>query len=150
MVDRIDELKKFEYAVGTKCISISDDVFVDHFPGHPIYPGALLIESMAQLGGALLELSLRGTLDYLPRCILTTVNAKFRHAAKPGDQLTLRAEVLSHHEDSAKVSVETTCGDTRVCQAEILYVYVRLDDPHLEASRSEYLDILTRSTTFVE
>ena len=70
--------------------------------------------------------------------------------AKPGDSLTMRADVISHHEESAKVKVATTCGSRRVCQAEILYVYLQVDDPRLEASRTEYLDILTRGTTLIE
>jgi 3-hydroxymyristoyl/3-hydroxydecanoyl-(acyl carrier protein) dehydratase len=150
LVDRIDELKKNQYAVGTKCVTLTEDVFEHHFPGQPVFPGALLIESMAQLGGALLEISLRGTMDYLPRCVLTTVSAKFRNFAQPGDTLSMRAEVLSQHEESAKVRVQTTCGEKRICEAEILFVFLRIDDPRVEAQRTEYLDLLTRNTTFVD
>ncbi len=149
LVDRIEELKKHEYAVARKCISLSDDVFEHHFPGQPVYPGALLIEAMAQLGGALLELSLRDEVEHCPRCVLSTVKAKFRDFAKPGDALTLRAEILSRHDGSAKVKVSTKRGEERVAEAEILYLFLRVEDPKLEASRRDYLDILTRSTRFV-
>lgn len=152
LIDRIDELKKFQYAVGTKAVSLSDDCFEQHFPGQPVYPGSLLIEAMAQLGGALLELSLRDTLDHCPRCVMSTVRAKFRDFTRPGDVVTMRAEVLSHREESAKVRVQgLRSGDqAKVCEAELLYVYLRIDDPRLEASRNDFLDVITRATKVIE
>ncbi len=149
LVDRIDELKRFSYALGTKCVSLSDDCFEQHFPGHPVFPGALQIEALAQLGGALLELSLREVRDHCPRCVMSTVKAKFRGFVRPGDTLTLRAEVISHHEDSALVRASGTRGDERVCEAELVYVYLRIDDARLEASRRDFLEVLTRATRFV-
>jgi len=149
MIDRIDEVKKFAYAVGVKCISLSDDCFEHHFPGQPVYPGALLTEAMAQLGGALLELSLREETSDCPRCVVSSIKAKFRDFVRPGDRLDMRAEILARHDDSAKVTVTTTREDQRVCNAEILFIYLQIKDPRLEASRLEVLDILTRKTRFV-
>ena len=149
MVDRIDDLKKFDYATGVKCISLSDDCFEHHFPGQPVYPGALLTESMAQLGGALLELSLRDTTSPCPRCVVSMVKAKYREFVRPGELLRMRAEIMSRHEDSAKVTVKTTRDGQRVCEAEFLYIFVRIDEPRLEAARMEVLDQLTRDTRFI-
>lgn len=149
LVDRIEELKKLEYAEGIKCISLSDDAFEHHFPGQPVYPGALLVESLAQLGGALLEISLRDALDYSPRCVLSKVEARFRDFARPGDALRLRAEILSHHADSALVKARAMRGETRVCEAELMYVFLKIDDERLERSRRDYLEVLTRATRFV-
>jgi 3-hydroxymyristoyl/3-hydroxydecanoyl-(acyl carrier protein) dehydratase len=148
LVDRIEELRRGEWAVGVKCVSLSDDVFEHHFPGQPVYPGALLIESMAQLGGALLEVSLRADGESTPRCVLSAVKARLRDFARPGDRLVLRAEVLSCHTDAALVRVQVACGERRVCDGELTYVMVRVDDPRLEASRRELLDLLTRETIF--
>ena len=150
LVDRIDELKRFSYALGTKCISLSEECFDEHFPGQPVYPGSLLIETMAQLGGALLELSLREVLDHCPRCVLSSVKAKFRDFVRPGDTLALRAEVVSRHEESALVRATGLRGAERVCEAELLYVFMRIGDARLEASRNDFLDVLTRATRFVE
>ncbi len=149
MVDRIDELKKGEYAIGTKCISLSDDCFEHHFPGQPVYPGALLLESMAQLGGALLEITLRDELDYQPRCVLTSVKSKFRDFVHPGDTLALRAEVVSLHDEDALVRVEARRGEQRVAHGEIIYVMIRIDDEALEESRRQFLDIITRNTQVI-
>jgi 3-hydroxyacyl-[acyl-carrier-protein] dehydratase len=150
LIDRIDELKKFGHAIGRKAVSLSDDCFEQHFPGEPVYPGALLVEAMAQLGGALLELSLREVLDHCPRCVMSSVRAKFRDFVRPGDLLLLRADVLSRHEDSAKVRVEGSCDGKRVCEAELLYVFVRLAHAALEAQRNDFLDVITRGTRVVE
>ena len=59
LLDRITALEPPERARGVKCVSLSDDVFADHFPGHPVMPGALVIESLAQLGGVLCEATMR-------------------------------------------------------------------------------------------
>lgn len=150
MIDRIDELKRGAHAEATKCISLSDDCFEHHFPGQPVYPGALLIEAMAQLGGALLEISLRDTMEYCPRCVLSTVKAKFRDFAKPGDALRLRAEITSCHEDSASVRAFASRGDTRVSEAEMIFVFLRVDDPRLEAARRDHLELVTRAARWVD
>jgi 3-hydroxyacyl-[acyl-carrier-protein] dehydratase len=150
LVDRIEELKPFAHAEAVKCISLADDCFEHHFPGQPVYPGALLIEAMAQLGGALIEISLRKDDANLPRCVFSKVEAKFRDFAHPGDRLRLRAEVVSHHSDSARVRVIAFRDDQRIAEADIIYLLIQVDDPALEASRRQYLAILTRNTRFVE
>ncbi len=150
LVDCISRLKRFAYAEGQKCISLSDDCFEHHFPGHPVYPGALLIESMAQLGGALMEISLRKEGEPMPRCVLSKVEAKFRDFARPGDRLQLRAEVVSHHPDSARLRARAMRDEQCLSEAELLYIILRIDDAALEASRREYLSVLTRATRFDE
>jgi len=148
LVDQITLLRPFAFAEAVKCISLSDDCFEHHFPGQPIYPGALLIESLAQLGGALMEISLRKDGDPMPRCVLSKVEAKFRDFACPGDQLSLRVDVVSHHPDSARVRASARRGDQRLAEAELLYIILRIDDAALEASRRQYLSVLTRNTRF--
>jgi 3-hydroxyacyl-[acyl-carrier-protein] dehydratase len=148
LVDRIDRCKRFAFAEGTKCISLADDSFEHHFPGQPVYPGVLLVETMAQLGGALMELSLRKEGEPTPRCVLSKVEAKFRDFARPGDQLVVRADVVSHHQDSARVRASVLRDGQRLAEAELLYIYLRIDDPVLEASRQQYLSILTSRARF--
>jgi 3-hydroxyacyl-[acyl-carrier-protein] dehydratase len=148
LVDCITSLKRFAYAEGIKCISLADDCFEHHFPGQPVYPGSLLIETMAQLGGALMELSLRTEGGATPRCVLSKVEAKFRDFARPGDRLALRAEVVSHHPDSARLRASVKRDERCLAEAELLYVILRIDDPALEASRRDYLSVLTRATRF--
>ena len=150
LIDRIDELKPGEWADATRCISLSDDCFEHHFPGQPVYPGALLVECMAQLGGALLEISLKGTREYTPRCVLSSVKAKFREFVRPGDVLRVRAEIRSLHDESALVRCSMVRDGKRVTQADLVYVFLEVPDPRLEASRNDFLEIITRTTRFVE
>src|SRR5215813_10556804 len=96
LLDRITELSPPEHATAIKCISLAEDVFVDHFPGYPVMPGALLLEALAQLGGALLEATMesRGMGDRV--AVLSMADrAKFRHFARPGDRLLLRARGIA-------------------------------------------------------
>ncbi len=148
LVDAITRLKRFAYAEGLKCISLADDCFEHHFPGQPVYPGSMLIETLAQLGGSLMEISLQKEGGATPRCVLSKVEAKFRDFARPGDRLLVRAEVVSHHEDSARVRAVALHDERILAEAEMLYIILRIDDAALEASRREYLDILTRTTRF--
>lgn len=148
LVDAITRLKRFAYAEGLKCISLADDCFEHHFPGQPVYPGSMLIETLAQLGGSLMEISLQKEGGATPRCVLSKVEAKFRDFARPGDRLLVRAEVVSHHEDSARVRAVALRDERILAEAEMLYIILRIDDAALEASRREYLDILTRTTRF--
>ncbi len=150
LIDRIEEIKKFDYAVASKCITLADDCFEYHYPGQPIYPGALLIETMAQLGGALIELSLRDRQEDVPRCVLSSVKAKFRDFVKPGDKLSVRAEIQSHHEDSGFVKVIGSRDGDKVCQADIIYVMLHVDDPELDTFGKQYLDLITREMKVVE
>lgn len=149
LVDRIEEMKLGCYAKGVKCISLSDDVFEHHFPSHPVYPGSMLIESMAQLGGALLELSLKDRLSFYPRCVLSMVKSKFREMVRPGDTLSMQADVLSIHEQAAQVRCVGHVESTVVCEAELTYVILQIEDARLQASREAFIDVITRKTRYV-
>jgi 3-hydroxymyristoyl/3-hydroxydecanoyl-(acyl carrier protein) dehydratase len=141
-------MKRFSHAEGVKCISLADDCFEHHFPGQPVYPGSMLIETMAQLGGALMEISLQKDGAPTPRCVLSKVEAKFRDFARPGDRLIIRAEVVSHHEDSARIRAVAMREERALAEADMLYVILRIEDAALEASRRQYLSIITRATRF--
>src|SRR3970282_2407920 len=94
LLDRITALEPPARARRLKCVSLADDVCVDHFPGHPVMPGALVLESLAQLGGVLVEAAMRerGRADL--HALLVMVNrAKFRQMVRPGDRLALAAAV---------------------------------------------------------
>ena len=87
LVDRVVEVVKNVSAVGIKNVSINENFFQGHFPEHPVMPGVLIIECMAQTAAVLVVESLgpdaRGKLVYF----MTIENAKFRKPVVPGDQM---------------------------------------------------------------
>jgi 3-hydroxyacyl-[acyl-carrier-protein] dehydratase len=115
LLDRITVLEPPELGRAVKSVSLSDDVFVDHFPGHPVMPGALMVESLAQLGGVLLEAAVRkqGSSRELHAILTIIERAKFRRMVKPGDRLLLEATVVRASEDGGQVR-----GVVRVDAAE--------------------------------
>ncbi len=92
MLDRVTELYVNRSAIGIKNVSVNENFFQGHFPGHPVMPGVLIIESMAQTAAVLVVATLgpesAGKVVYF----MTIETAKFRRPVVPGDQL--RIEVV--------------------------------------------------------
>ena len=142
LLDRITALQPPERATGIKCVSLADDVFVDHFPGHPIMPGALILEALAQLGGVLVEATMRERGRHDLHALLVTVErAKFRHMVRPGDKLELEAQGLSTTEDGGQVRVFARVDGQLVTQAELTFAFAQVKNPKLLERRREVLNI---------
>jgi UDP-3-O-[3-hydroxymyristoyl] N-acetylglucosamine deacetylase / 3-hydroxyacyl-[acyl-carrier-protein] dehydratase len=93
LVDRILEMEENKRIVGLKNVTMNEPFFQGHFPGHPIMPGVLIIEAMAQVGGVLLM----GLLDDPESKIVYFMSldkVKFRKPVRPGDQLRLELDVI--------------------------------------------------------
>ena len=93
LVDRILEIEEKKRIVGLKNVTINEPFFQGHFPGHPIMPGVLIIEAMAQVGGMLLLGSLPDP-DTKVVYFMSLDNVKFRRPVKPGDQLRFEVDVV--------------------------------------------------------
>jgi UDP-3-O-[3-hydroxymyristoyl] N-acetylglucosamine deacetylase / 3-hydroxyacyl-[acyl-carrier-protein] dehydratase len=91
-VDRILEVEEGKRIVGIKNVTINEPYFQGHFPGHPIMPGVLIIEAMAQVGGVLL---MGGLTEAESKVVyfMSLDNVKFRRPVRPGDQLRLELEI---------------------------------------------------------
>ncbi len=87
LVDRVVEMERGKRAVGLKNVTINEEFFCGHFPGHPVMPGVLIVEAMAQVAGVLVlsEPENRGKLVYFAGLD----NVRFRKPVTPGDQLRL-------------------------------------------------------------
>jgi len=100
LVDRVTDLTPKESIIAYKNVSISEPVFQGHFPGHPIYPGVMILEGMAQAGGILAfksmdnvsEEEIANKVVYF----MSIDKAKFRAPVKPGDKLEYRLSVIKN------------------------------------------------------
>ena len=100
LVDKITELNENESLVGYKNVTIGEQIFQGHFPGHPIYPGVMILEGMAQAGGILAFKSM-GDLseeEVASKVVyfMSIDKAKFRNPVRPGDRLEYRISVIKH------------------------------------------------------
>jgi UDP-3-O-[3-hydroxymyristoyl] N-acetylglucosamine deacetylase/3-hydroxyacyl-[acyl-carrier-protein] dehydratase len=93
LVDRVTEIEKGKRIVGLKNVTINEPFFQGHYPGHPIMPGVLIVEAMAQVGGLLLMNYLENAEDKVVY-FMTMDNVKFRRPVVPGDTLVFELEVL--------------------------------------------------------
>lgn len=109
LVDKILEIELGKSIVGIKNVSINEPFFPGHFPGHPVMPGVLIIEAMAQVAAILAyssDKSIRSKITYF----VGIDNARFRKPVMPGDQLRIEIEATGCKRGiwifSAKVSVD--------------------------------------------
>lgn len=121
LVDRVIELVPGESIVALKNVTVNEPFFNGHFPDHPVMPGVLLVEAMAQAAGVL------GfkTMDKTPEdgSIYYFVGAddlRFKRPVVPGDQVRLEARVLSERRGIWKFAVKATVDNQIVCSATIL------------------------------
>src|SRR5258708_7849580 len=96
LLDKITAFEPGKRACGAKCVTLTDDILHDHFPDHPVLPGALLIEAMSQLGGFLVEMSFHEGSGPVRRAVLAQIkDAKFHRACTPGDRIELEVVLES-------------------------------------------------------
>jgi 3-hydroxyacyl-[acyl-carrier-protein] dehydratase len=100
LLDRVTEIKENESLIGFKNVTIGDNVFQGHFPGHPIYPGVMILEGMAQAGGILAFKSMGDMTEEQAASkvvyFMSIDKAKFRAPVKPGDRLEYRISVIKN------------------------------------------------------
>ena len=118
LVDRILEIVPGKRVVGVKNVTINEPFFQGHFPGHPIMPGVLIIESMAQVGGVLLIAPIENHADKIVY-FMSLDNVKFRRPVRPGDQLRLELELQQVRGMVARMRGVAKVDGEVVCEAEM-------------------------------
>ena len=120
-VDKILEISD-KKVVGIKNVTINEPFFQGHFPGHPIMPGVLILEAMAQVGGvgALNMKDNIGKLAYF----LSISNARFRKPVFPGDILKIEVELLKLKLSVMQVHAVAKVGDDVVTEADMMFAFV--------------------------
>ena len=119
LVDKILDLIPYERVIGIKNVTANEPFFIGHFPGHPIMPGVLIVEAMAQVGGILLlnaELNPEDKLVYF-----TNIDkVKFRRPVLPGDQLRFELEMIKYRRSICKMAGKAFVAGDLVCEAELM------------------------------
>ncbi len=122
LVDRIVEMdRRQKRIVGIKNVTINEPFFQGHFPGHPIMPGVLIVEAMAQVGGVLLM----GTVpDPESKVVyfMSLDNVKFRKPVKPGDQVRIEVDIVQIRDTLCKIKGVAKVDGTVVAEAEMAAV----------------------------
>ncbi|WP_372999433.1 3-hydroxyacyl-ACP dehydratase FabZ [Sulfurimonas sp.] len=123
LLDRVTDLVKNETLTGYKNVTIGDNIFQGHFPGHPIYPGVMILEGMAQAGGILAFKSMDDMTEEEAAnkvvYFMSIDKAKFRAPVKPGDRLEYRISVIKHKGSIWMLDGKAYVDDTLVSQAEL-------------------------------
>ncbi|MCF6200861.1 MAG: 3-hydroxyacyl-ACP dehydratase FabZ [Hydrogenimonas sp.] len=123
LVDRVTECQEGKSIEAYKNVSISEPVFEGHFPGHPIYPGVMIIEGMAQAGGILAFESMdeegkSGTEDKVVY-FMSIDKCKFRNPVRPGDRLVYKLSVIKQKGPIWVLDGKAYVDDKLVAEAEL-------------------------------
>jgi 3-hydroxyacyl-[acyl-carrier-protein] dehydratase len=94
LVDRVIALEPKKKLVGVKCVTVNENFFNGHFPGHPVMPGVLILEALAQAGGLLVKFSLTEDTSDKVTYLMAIDNARFRKPVVPGDRMELHVEIV--------------------------------------------------------
>jgi 3-hydroxyacyl-[acyl-carrier-protein] dehydratase len=123
LLDRVTDIKENESLIGFKNVTIGDNVFQGHFPGHPIYPGVMILEGMAQAGGILAFKSMGDmTEEEAAKKVVYFMSidkAKFRSPVKPGDRLEYRISVVKNRGQIWVLDGKAFVDDVLVSEAEL-------------------------------
>jgi beta-hydroxyacyl-ACP dehydratase FabZ len=119
LVDRILEIQGTQKIVGLKNVTINEPFFQGHFPGHPIMPGVLIVEAMAQTGGLLLMEQVKDR-EHKVVYFMSLDAVKFRKPVVPGDQLRMEVEMLQFRGKIAKMKGVALVDGQVATEAEMM------------------------------
>ena len=127
LVDRILEMEMGKRVVGIKNVTINEPFFQGHFPGHPIMPGVLLLEAMAQTGGVLAMRSAEAEgMDIKTKVIyfMTIDKVKFRKPVVPGDQVRFELDLIKSRANIRGYKAQALVDGAVVAEAELMAMIV--------------------------
>ena len=123
LIDRVTDLKVGESIEAFKNVTIGEHIFQGHFPDHPIYPGVMIVEGMAQAGGVLaFKSASKDEQDAAKDKVVYFMSidkCKFRNPVRPGDRLVYKLSVLKHKGAIWVLDAKSYVDDKLVCQAEL-------------------------------
>jgi UDP-3-O-[3-hydroxymyristoyl] N-acetylglucosamine deacetylase/3-hydroxyacyl-[acyl-carrier-protein] dehydratase len=119
LVDRIIDFEAGKRIVGIKNVTFNEPFFQGHYPGHPVMPGVLIIEAMAQVGGLLLMDTIENPEDKVVY-FMTLDNVKWRRPVTPGDQLVFELEMLQFRRHTCRMKGVGRVDGQLVAEAEMM------------------------------
>ena len=123
LIDRVVEIERKQRIVAIKNVTFNEPQFQGHFPDYPIMPGVLMVEAIAQAGGALLLTEIPDRENKL--MVFTGIdNAKFRRPVVPGDQLRIEVKVLNWRTSAVRMQGTATVEGKVVCEATMMCALV--------------------------
>ncbi len=120
LVDRITALTPGESVKGYKNVTINEPFFSGHFPNHPIMPGVLIVEAMAQVSGVLAMTTKDQEAKDLIFYLAGTDNTRFKRPVVPGDRLDMESEILVERRTLMKFACRAYVDGELACASEIL------------------------------
>src|SRR6266853_5265421 len=136
LIDRVIEIQRKQRIVAIKNVTINEPFFAGHFPNLPIMPGVLIVEAIAQAGGALLLTEVEDRDQKL--MVFTGIErARFRRPVLPGDQLRIEVEVKAWRVSAVRMEGKVFVGDKRVAEATVTCQLVDRSRTRPEAAESE-------------
>ncbi|HJZ53177.1 MAG: 3-hydroxyacyl-ACP dehydratase FabZ [Candidatus Acidiferrales bacterium] len=123
LVDAIEEMEPKKRIVGIKNVTINEYFFQGHFPGKPVMPGVLIVESMAQIGGLLLLQDVEDR-DRKVMYMAAIDNARFRRPVVPGDQLRVEVNVITFRGPFCKVQGHARVNGELAAEATLMCAMV--------------------------
>jgi 3-hydroxyacyl-[acyl-carrier-protein] dehydratase len=153
MIDRLRELAPERYVEATKCISMSEDVFNEHFPGLPVFPGSLILEGLAQMSGLFFEYCLKQRGLTQKRAALTMVKRmKYREMVFPGDRLDYRGEVqVFYPEDGyAVMKVRAKRDGLLIAEGELMFGFLDVMDERMKHASDALMELAFKGVNIVE
>ena len=123
-VDRVVELEPMKRLVAVKSVTMNEPFFAGHFPGHPVMPGVLILEALAQAAGLLAKSSLAQRTDDKVTYLMAIDRARFRRPVVPGDRLELRVEIVRQKGDIWKEKGTALVDGEIAAEAEFMAMLV--------------------------
>lgn len=145
-VDKVTDFKKGSSISGVKNVSMTEPFFTFHFQRYPVMPGVLIIESLAQLAGLMIEMSFEE--GRYRKAILSIVDkTKIKFMARPGDQIVMKAELESISESGAVCAVSAEVGGRLLAETRLTFALMdagAVYDRFLEDERQALIATLMR------
>ena len=120
MVDRVLDVVPGKSIVAIKNVSINEACFEGHFPGHPVLPGVLILEALAQAGGVLAYETVTAEERIWILYLVGIEESRFKQTVRPGDQLTLRVELVKRRRNLWRFTGVAEVDGKAVAEAQIL------------------------------